>query len=363
MTMEIEVGIHTLGTPMTEDRKEGTLVRNMLIGKGFHWQRTIQAILPGTVRLSDGECGLINRLPVERYLECVVGSEMNPAAPVEFLKAHAVISRSWAVGKIRHAHNEGGTGKIHTDGKVIDWDDTGSHTGFDVCSDDHCQRYQGIQTLRAEVRDALANTAGEVLVDGDGNIVDARYSKCCGGVTELFSTCWQDDEPNCLESFIDPWCDLSRLTDDERSGVLRAILKDYDREDTRPFGEWETEVRAQTIAAKLREMTGINVGDVTALEAVERGPSGRMKVLRVTGTRGTADIGKELMIRRLLSPTHLYSSAFDIEKHDGGFVLRGRGWGHGVGLCQTGAARMALKGFDYASILAFYYPGSRIVKT
>lgn len=359
--MNITVGIPTSGTPVLEKRGDCTLLHNMLIGKDFHWQQSLAVMLPGEVRRNaDPVFGLVNTLDIEDYLQCVVGSEMNPRAPLEFLKAHAVISRSWAVGKVLRLHNYGSHGKVHGPHRHVDWQDTDDHRGFDVCSDDHCQRYQGRQPVSPEGAQAIGSTAGIVLAGPSGTLVDARFSKCCGGLTELFSTCWQDTEPECLESFDDPWCDLSPLTEEELRRVAEVIFKDYDAA-TNGY-RWECRVSPELIERNLHRLGYGHIGSVAGLEPLQRGPSGRIKLLRAVGTEGTVEIGKELAIRRLLSASHLYSSAFDVIGAEGGcFLLRGRGWGHGVGLCQTGAARMALCGHTWREILSFYYPGSTAV--
>lgn len=425
---EIAVGIPTVGVPRLVSVGDGlTRLENMLIGKDFHWQQELSVVLPGrvvvrneerVVRNGNGAVGgeemgfgmgeVINYVPLERYLECVVGSEMNPGAPVEFLKAHAIISRSWAVGKVLGIHPEDDAGRVDTEGCLIGWDDTSAHTGFHVCSDDHCQRYQGVQPVAPEVLKAIRATAGMVLTDKEGKLIDARFSKCCGGVTELFSTCWQDKELAGLESFSDPWCNLyserpyvavgkndrdnipegEEGHDSEGDGkslpevdvntvgksdgvvtkggrakastILRTVLKEYDLS-TKGGYRWTAFVSKSEIERNLREKFKRNVGRVLGIEAVERGLSGRIKLLRIVGDNGILLLGKELWIRRLLSPTHLYSSAFDIEDLGDEVKLTGRGWGHGVGLCQIGAARMAFEGARCEEILRFYYPGTRIL--
>lgn len=361
----ISVGISTDGTPCLESAGEYVRLRNMLIGKDFHWQKSIEALLPGEVVLTGREdFPVINRLPVEDYLECVVGSEMNPEAPREFLKAHAVISRSWVIGKIKGTHLSDGSGKVNTPDRIINWEDTGDHIGFDVCSDDHCQRYQGVQPIPAEILSAIRETEGEILIDRYGEVVDARFSKCCGGCTEVFSSCWQDRTVECLESIEDPWCDLSGLSPDARERVLKGILKDYDRKNAGGY-QWETSVRTSEIRRNLKEKFGRDIGEIRDVRVVDRGVSGRAILLRLDGERGSIEIGKELMIRRLLAPTHLFSSRIKINRDKSDpelYNISGRGWGHGVGLCQIGAANMALSDHDYHSILSFYYPGSIISK-
>lgn len=359
----ISVGIPTAGVPDLQPGPEGdTLLRNMLIGLDFHWQKCLEVRLPGEIiQTDDPVYSIINKLPVETYLECVVGSEMNPDAPVEFLKAHAVISRSWAIGKIRGVHSKDSTGKVNDEFHIIDWQDTDDHQGFDVCSDDHCQRYQGVQNMDSRVLEAIRGTAGEIIVSEKGQLVDARFSKCCGGRTEIFSSCWQPREEPCIESISDPWCDLSSMDEYNRLKVLRSILKEYDLANEGGFS-WRFEISADDIAHNLQKKFKHNIGKIEGMSLLERGPSGRAIKLLLKGSEGELVIGKELMIRRLLSQTHLYSSWIDIRKNlsGTGYLLSGHGWGHGVGLCQIGAARMALEGYTYDQILSFYYPGSRI---
>lgn len=364
----IKVGIKTSGEPVVTREGDINVVHNMLIGDGFHWEKTIEARLPGTLHAykkdtqgvteADKNVTIVNELPVETYLECVVGSEMNPRAPMEFLKAHAVISRSWAMGKVTGEHKYPETGTTDEAEKLVGWDDNEGHQGFHVCSDDHCQRYQGRQEISPAGLQAIQETAGEVLTDTEGHVIDARFSKCCGGRTELFSTCWQSVEAAGIESFDDPWCDLSELSEADRNRLLGTILKDYDLA-TEGYGyRWTVEITKEEIEENLKQRFGRNIGKILQIEPLHKGPSGRIDLLRIQGTGGNLEVGKELWIRRLLSPTHLYSSAFEIEDNGSKLLLRGQGWGHGAGLCQIGAANMAMHGHDYRDILAFYYPGS-----
>lgn len=365
--MEIRVGIKTDGEPIIKKRKDFFLVDNMLIGDGFHWQKSIKAKLPGEITAYNNGSGiseadkritLINKLPLETYLECVVGSEMNPEAPIEFLKAHAVISRSWAIGKIRNIHQRGEEGAVHTDTVLIGWDDTSGHYGFHVCSDDHCQRYQGLQTISERALKAIHETENKVLVSSNGEIIDSRFSKCCGGRTEMFETCWQNLNPASLVSFDDPWCDLNGLSSHARRALLSSVLKNYDL-DTQGYGySWSAEITKKDVEENLLNKFNRNIGKIEKLEPLHRGRSGRIDLLRIHGSAAHLDLGKELWIRRLLSSSHLYSSAFDIEDEGDRFKLLGKGWGHGVGLCQIGAANMAVNGKSYQEILSFYYPGS-----
>ncbi|MDE5773381.1 MAG: SpoIID/LytB domain-containing protein [Muribaculaceae bacterium] len=359
--MKISIGIMTDGEPIFKNIGDYNILQNQLIGCGFHWQRTISSKLPGVLHpTGDSEFPLVNTIDIETYLECVVGSEMNPDAPLEFLKTHSIISRSWAVGKVLGCHAHSNEGKILSDDELRTWEDTADHIGFDVCSDDHCQRYQGIQPLTDKAKEAIRATSGLIIADADGNPVDARFSKCCGGRTETFDTCWQDIHPASIESVKDPWCDVTALDVKERDAFLQTVLKDYDRS-TEGGYRWRAVVSATEIEEYLQSKFGINIGHIINLIPLERGASGRIKRLLFKGDKGDVIIGKELMIRKALAPTHLYSSWFDIERpsHDM-FILNGRGWGHGVGLCQVGAARMAQAGHSAEEILHFYYPGCRI---
>ena len=381
---EIRVGIITDGKPEVTPTAEGVLVNNLLIGAGFHWQQSIPARLPGRIEEIEEGKQIVNIVPMERYLEAVIGSEMNADAPIEFLKAHAVISRSWAMRKLhpecererketsegtchRESEEEGSEGK----GIIIDpsgeieirrWEESDSHHGFDVCSDDHCQRYQGLPD-GGDVRtsEAIEATRGEVLLDRQGEIADARFSKCCGGVTEHFSSCWRDEDFDYLPGQKDDWCDLSDMPEGEREQFLRSILKGYDQS-TRDYHDWSATIRKSDIAANVRRQYNLDLGNVLDIHPLERGISGRITRLRIEGDKNSITIGKELAIRRLLSEKCLYSSWFDVENHGEGFILRGHGWGHGAGLCQIGAARMAYAGKDYREILRFYYPGTEIRK-
>lgn len=378
--MEISVGLITSASPvfhqLSEDEKRHYaskfpilnlddghdlwLVENLLIGKQFHWQKEQAAVFKGRMETDPASGTLINKLPLDDYLYSVVGSEMNPKAPLEFLRAHAIVSRSWAVGKILKSHPSDDSGKIHTDDLIIDWQDTADHEGYDVCSDDHCQRYQGVQPISEKGLEAIKSTDSLVLVGPSGTIVDARFSKCCGGHTELFSSCWQNEERECLESFDDPWCNYSSLTEKERRSLLNLTLKEYDRPTGTGF-EWTARITANEIRENLISKFGRDIGEIISLQPLQTGASGRIVKLRLIGSEGNIVIGKELAIRRLLSASHLYSSAFTISQDADTFTLQGRGWGHGVGMCQTGAARMAAEGRSAQEILAFYYPGSRIV--
>ena len=362
---------------------EGSLfeLKNVVIGKEFHWQQRRNERFEGDLAIiTDGEeLVAINEIDLERYIYSVIASEMSATSFVELLKAHAVISRSWVLSAIGSATPSAATtfytDRSDTDDPVyIRWYERDAHRLFDVCADDHCQRYQGIPSQKPHaLREAIDSTAGEVLVY-DGKICDARFSKCCGGYTERFSSCWAEVDYPYLTVL--PDSDGSRLqpiTDEATarsfvlsspdvfcntadSNIIRQVFNDYDHS-TESFFRWKVTYSVDEISEIIASRSGIDFGSILDLVPVQRTASGRIVRLRIVGTRHTATIGKELEIRRWLSRTHLYSSAFVVDRDDcGSFVICGAGWGHGVGLCQIGAAVMAHKGYSYRSILRHYYP-------
>ncbi|MBR6184033.1 MAG: DUF4922 domain-containing protein [Bacteroidales bacterium] len=311
------------------------VLHDVVIGIDFHWEQKRTLKFAGGLKfiVEGDKVRAVNLVGMEDYLLSVISSEMKSSASPELLKAHAVISRSWLLARMQ---------------------DHSAHDNFDVCADDHCQRYQGLtMAVGDNVRTAIDETWGQVL-RYQGQLCDTRYSKCCGGKTELFSTCWEDVDYPYLQCVDDPWCDC------ENDEILSQVLNDYDQQ-TKDFHDWTVRYEPAELAALVRERTGIDFGEILALEDIERGPSGRIKYLRIVGSKRSEVIGKELKIRRALSPSHLKSSAFSVERDPAGaFVLRGRGWGHGVGLCQIGAAVMAARGHDYRQILLHYYPGTDV---
>ena len=333
---------------------------DVTIGVNFHWERKETQTFLGTLRLvvESDKITAINELPVERYLASVISSEMKATAGLELLKAHAVISRSWLLAQMRHReqaseHKDGFFSFVKKDDELIRWYDREDHTIFDVCADDHCQRYQGItKQTSPNVEQALKATRGQILCYGE-DICDARFSKCCGGVTEEFQYCWEDTPKPYLVSVDDPYCN----TNDR--AVLSQVLNDYDLE-TNDFYRWTVEYTVDEISDLVNEKLKDDFGRITDLIPLERGKSGRIWKLKIVGTKKTFTIGKELEIRRALSESHLYSSAFDVEKTATGFRLHGKGWGHGVGLCQIGAAVMGQQGFKYDEILLHYYRNAEI---
>ncbi len=315
------------------------ILYDVVIGIDFHWQQKRTLKFAGGLKfIVEGDSiTAVNCIGMENYLLSVISSEMKASSSTELLKAHAVISRSWLLARVEERRSGGAC----------------PHKNFDVCADDHCQRYQGLTMAVGErVRQAIDQTWGQVLRHG-GELCDTRYSKCCGGRTELYSTCWEDKDFPYLQSVEDRFCDC------EHSEILPQILNDYDMQ-TPDFHDWTVKYSRAELSGLVRSRTGVDFGEIISLEPLERGPSGRIKYLRINGTKHSQVIGKELAIRRSLSVTHLKSSAFEVSVEGDDFVFRGRGWGHGVGLCQIGAAVMASEGYDYRQILAHYYVGAEI---
>ena len=375
-----------------EDNCSFTL-HNVTIGISYHWERQEEQTFIGTLKLiSNGENVIaVNVLPVEDYLVSVISSEMSATSSLEFLKSHAIISRSWLLAQIENRDKK----TVHKslqqniqDDKdcLIRWYDREDHTLFDVCADDHCQRYQGItKASNPSVAKAVKETEGMVLMYGD-EICDARFSKCCGGVSETFDTCWEDKDYPYLQPVSDNTDnqtipDLSieenaekwirstpeAFCDTHDVNVLRQILNNYDQETT-DFYRWKVEYSQKEISELIHRKTGIDFGEIKDLIPMQRGKSGRISKLKIVGTRRSMVIGKELEIRRALSESHLFSSAFVVDKTDvtdsvpSEFIITGAGWGHGVGLCQIGAAVMGEKGYSYNKILLHYYRNAEIRK-
>ena len=378
-----------------QDEKNSFSLYDVTIGLNYHWERQETQVFSGTLRLvvDEDKIVAINILPVEEYLISVISSEMNANSSLELLKAHAVISRSWLFAQMEKrkalkGKDEGFFSFIKTKEEYIRWYDREDHTIFDVCADDHCQRYQGItKATNATVAEAVHATRGHLLMHGK-KICDARFSKCCGGATEEFEYCWEDKHYPYLTSIRDAeeeenlsFPDLTKEEEAERwirkapksfcdthdKKILSQILNNYDQETT-DFYRWKVRYTQTELAELIRTNTKSDYGDIIDLIPVQRGPSGRICKLKIVGTLKTFTIGKEMEIRRVLSNSHLFSSAFVVDKGEvkegipQNFILSGAGWGHGVGLCQIGAAVMGEKGYSYEEILLHYYKGAEIRK-
>ena len=363
-------------------------LHDVVIGVNFHWQRKESQSFKGELRLivEDGEVRAINRIDVEEYLVSVISSEMSATSSLEFLKAHTIVSRSWLYAQLlRKERIQQGVLGWENQEEIIRWYAREDHTLFDLCADDHCQRYQGVtRAHNPNVERAVKETSGIVL-EYDGEVCDARFSKCCGGVTERFSACWENEDYAYLQAFRDAESneELPDLSTEEGARdwiektpasycsttdnhVLSQILNGYDRE-TNDFYRWRVVYSQKELSELVAGRSGIDFGTIQELLPVERGASGRIVRLRIVGTKATRTVGKELEIRRWLSSSHLYSSAFVVDKVQEpsgavSFVLKGAGWGHGVGLCQIGAAMMGEMGCTCEQILSFYYPQSVLEK-
>lgn len=359
-------------------------VDGVTIGIGFHWQQKETQCFEGNLRVlrQDSLLVLINDIDIERYLESVISSEMSADAPNELLRAHAIASRSWLLSQINGKHSR--ETRAEMPGEVTVWYDRDDHRLFDVCADDHCQRYQGVtRRTNNRVNQAVRDTRGMILTVGD-TVCDARFSKCCGGVTEEFENCWEPTHFSYLEARRDdteslPLPDLKNesaaidwiegrpdaFCANPGTDVLATLLNSYDRA-TADYYRWTVKYRADSLGMLIAHKSGYNLGYIKRLEPLTRGTSGRITRLRIVGDRDSIIIGKELEIRRTLSPSHLYSSAFTVtisnEGPDALISIQGAGWGHGVGMCQIGAAVMATKGYKYNDILTHYFPGATITQ-
>ena len=383
---ELFFDAQTLSTQFAEP---SFVLHNVVIGKNFHWERTEDQKFAGSLKIivENGQLTAVNIVGVEDYLLSVISSEMSAKASEEFLKAHAVISRSWVMaqinstGKTRCTHIPEGVcstpsvvthvdsvmshadapkgGDVH---EIMKWYDHQDHHHFDVCADDHCQRYQGLTRATGEtVRRVIDQTWGQVLTY-DGQLCDARFSKCCGGRMESFSTCWENKD----YAYLQPLPDAPGYKEDEEcfcntqdKSILEQVLNNYDQE-TVDFYRWTEVYDKSALSELIARRSGVEVGEILSIEPLERGESGRIRKLKIVGDRSSLIVGKELEIRRILSESHLKSSAFDVLIQDDKIILEGKGWGHGVGLCQIGAAVMAVKGYTYDQILSHYYPGSTL---
>ena len=362
-------------------------LRGVTIGVNFHWERKEDQRFGNNLKfIVEGDrITAINLIGVEDYITSVISSEMSATASEELLKAHAVISRSWLLAQMaknKEITTSKSTYSAFTENEQerIKWYDREDHINFDVCADDHCQRYQGMtRQSTTKVREAIEATWGELL-KYDGKICDARFSKSCGGAFEEFQNCWENVRYPYLAKQRDSKriTELPDLTQEEEAfkwitgspeafcnttdkEILSQVLNNYDQETT-DFYRWRVEYTPEELSALILKRIGIDFGLVTDLIPVERGTSGRLIKLKIVGSKRTLTIGKELEIRKALSPSHLYSSAFVVLKENGKFVLVGAGWGHGVGLCQIGAAVMGAQGYKYKDILLHYYIGASIEK-
>jgi len=371
---------------LTADKDSTFLLFNVTIGNRFHWERTEDQTFQGSLILQvrdNGTITAINEISLENYLMSVISSEMSSAAPMEFLKAHAILSRSWLLAALDRKREMKDTPKlveqlIGKEGVVMRWYDRQDHDRFDVCSDDHCQRYQGVtKILSKRAEEAIQETRGLAITYQD-EICDTRYSKACGGLTEEFDTAWDGKSIAYLASISDASVSHRRIRSEEEArrwiflepeaycntkdeALLEKILPDFDRE-TKDFFRWRVEYSREELEEILLEKSGFDFGTLKEIIPLQRGPSGRISRLKIIGSKRSMVVGKELEIRRWLSRSHLYSSAFIVTDESGRLIFQGAGWGHGVGLCQIGAAVMATRGSLAEEILKHYFRGVEIRK-
>ena len=371
------------------------LIKDVIIGVKFHWERKEKQRFLGSIKLiiEDGKLTAINVVPIESYLISVVSSEMSARSSLQLLKAHAIVSRSWLIAQIEKSkslqkENGSYSAVYENENELIKWYDREDHKNFDVCADDHCQRYQGVTKVYTEIaRQAVKETKG-IVVSYNGKVCDARYSKSCGGLTEAFENVWEPIKYDYLTSVIDykfepdnfntnfsneanarKWIlgNPPAFCNTKDKKILAQILLDFDQETT-DFYRWKVEYSQSELSSLIKEKSGIDFGEILDMIPVERGTSSRLIKLKIVGTKKTLIIGKELEIRRILSKSHLYSSAIIINKVKSGkevpekFIISGAGWGHGVGLCQIGAAVMASQGYNFDEILLHYFSNARLFK-
>jgi SpoIID/LytB domain protein len=373
---------------------ESFLIRDVIIGVKFHWERREKQRFNYFLKIikNGNQLTAINYLPVEAYLTSVISSEMSARCSINLLRSQAVVARSWLLAQLQNKEKEKvkdpALKPIRTNEELITWYDREAHTLFDVCADDHCQRFQGVTKVTTETAfKAIKDTRGIVLISGD-EICDTRYSKSCGGISESYENVWEPVKYDYLQPVVDYKFEPETFDLDLRKEenavkwiksnppafcnttdpkILNQILLDYDQE-TKDFYRWKVEYSQSELSKLIKEKLGIDFGNIIDLIPVERGYSARLIKLKIVGTKASLIIGKELEIRRVLSPSHLYSSAFFVEKENlvegipQKFILRGAGWGHGVGLCQIGAAVMAEQGYQFDEILIHYFPNARIKK-
>ncbi len=391
---KIEISDEMIFEPLDKEA-DSFLIREVTIGVDFHWERKEKQRFNGSLKLkrSYNKIVVINILPLEKYLISVISSEMSSKSSIQFLKSQAIVSRSWVLAQLEKSkltgiQKEVSQTSIESENELIKWYDREAHLLFDVCADDHCQRYQGITKIFSNAALAAIDETRGLVLASDDNICDTRYSKSCGGVTESFNNVWESKEYKYLSSVVDykyypenynlnfsneniakKWIkgNPSAFCNTSNQKILSQVLLDFDQE-TKDFYRWKVEYTQKELSEIIKLKSKIDFGEILDLVPVERGDSSRLIKLKIVGTKKILTIGKELEIRRTLSPSHLYSSAIIVEKFDirnnipQKFVIRGAGWGHGVGLCQIGAAVMASIGYQFDEILLHYFKDAVLKK-
>ena len=391
---KIEISDEIIFKPLDENT-DSFVIKDVIIGVKFHWERKEKQRFQGSLKLKriDNKIVVINIIPVEKYLISVISSEMSSKSSIQLLKSHAIVSRSWILAQLEKRNsdqkqNESSKSHFESETEMIKWYDRKDHILFDVCADDHCQRYHGVTKIFSNTAlNAIEETRGIILIYND-TICDTRYSKSCGGVTESFQNVWESKNYKYLSSIVDyryypenynlnfsdetiarKWIKGNPSgycnTSDER--ILSQVLLDFDQE-TKDFYRWKVEYSQKELSDIIKTKSNIDFGEIIDLVPVKRGDSSRLIKLKIIGTKKTLIIGKELEIRRILSQSHLYSSAIIIDKYDiknnipQKFIISGAGWGHGVGFCQIGAAVMASIGHQFDEIVLHYFKDAKLKK-
>jgi SpoIID/LytB domain protein len=389
---KIEISDEILFEPTDKDT-DSFLIRDVVIGIDFHWERKEKQRFLGALKLKkdNNKIVVINILPIEKYLLSVISSEMSSKSSIQLLKSHAIVSRSWVLSQLEKAKalkDKSNQTEFESEDEIIKWYDREGHDLYDVCADDHCQRYQGIAKIFSDSAITAVNETKGIILIYDNEICDTRYSKCCGGVTESFENVWEPKEYKYLSSIVDykyypENFDLNFSREDvsekwikgepaaycntSDQKILQQVLLNFDQETT-DFYRWKVEYTQSEISSLIKSKTEIDFGEIVDFIPVERGNSARLIKLKIVGTKKTLIFGKELVIRKILSPSHLYSSAIIIDKIDiqnkipQKFIIWGAGWGHGVGLCQIGAAIMASLGHLFDEILLHYFKDAKLKK-
>lgn len=367
-TGEIELDGQKLGSTVrivldTNNTSSHITVSNIMIGIQFHWQKHEDLDYRGIIEVgfnNQGKLVVINEIDLENYLVSVNSSEMTSDCPIGLLESQTVVARNTVLATM---------GKHHY------------NTNFHLCSDDHCQCYHGKKREQQVSRQAVENTWGRILLHGD-EICDARYSKICGGIMEDYRYVWENRDIPYMVSGIDSDEEINYPANTEETAkeLIDTSLPAYCNTDLHKLPEnlanlystqnlfrWEVTYPREELESLISEKTGKDIGELQDIIPLERGDSGRLIYINLVGSDKTLKIGKELEIRRVLSKSHLYSSCFYVRKEMGTdgkvsrFILKGAGWGHGVGLCQVGATVMASKKIPYQKILEHYYKNTNLV--
>lgn len=358
---------------IVQDKNDSYItLKSVIAGRGFHWAKHIEVKLAFKLEFSvrEGSLLVINEMPIEEYLACVATSEMSAECPESYIEAQTIVARSWMLANVEQKH---------------------TYLGFDVCNDDCCQRFQGVNNLTPHSKKAADNTRGQVLLY-ENEIVDARYSKSCGGVMEKFENLWENSPKDYMqnksdshnefnvdltkESELKTWvntvpksfCSPHYIKEEE----LHKYLGHVDEQSK--YFRWKVETTQEELVENIKDKLDIDICFVLLLIPIKRAGSGRILELEISyldsnNIKNTLIIYKDYEVRRVLHKMFLYSSAMTIDainendsKYPTKFVLNGAGWGHGAGLCQIGGIGMSLAGYRTDEIVKHYYPGAELSK-